>query len=139
MNFSTILKLLAIAGKIKDLVSSLEKLSSLFHEVSSDTTLKSELAKCPTSTKDVADISQKIRTVQNSAGAVLSDKNLKSKYDEVNRLIGHIKVLVSAFTTDTTDAVVLEELSHSYPLQVWMGKVAFEWESIQDDLEGFKL
>lgn len=139
MNFGIILKLMGIIGKLKDLVSSVGKLSSLFHEVSSDPSLKAELAKCPVLTKDVADISQKIRTVQNSAGFVISDKNLKSKYDEVNRLIGYIKVLISAFTADTADTAALEELSHSVLLQGWMEKVAFEWQSIQGSLEGFKL
>lgn len=106
---------------------------------STNKALASAVAASPILAADVADISQKLRTVQQSAGHVGSDKNFLSKVSEAQRLVGHVKDLIAAFNKDTTDPAVLQEVAASTALQSWLAEVMGEWLAIQGALKAFSL
>jgi len=139
MNLNNIFALMGLIGAAQSVVQSVQKLVTLLTKAGSDVALKGALAAAPHTAAAVADISAKLRAVQESAGHVGSDKNLLSKASEVQRLIGHVSSLRQAFTTDTHDPAVLSELSASPVLQAWIGEVVQEWGTVQGGLGAFRL
>jgi len=134
-----IFALLGLIGAAQGLVGAVKRLATLLGRASTDTALKTALAGSPHTSAAISDISAKLRAVQDSAGAVIKDKNLHSKEQELERLISHVRALVSAFTTDTHDPAVLEEVSKSSVLQGWLSEISLEWNTIQGALGAFRL
>ena len=139
MSGINIFQAFGLLSAAQTLAAEVPKLLATVQRLQADPTLVKAVMAAPHLRAAGKDLSGKVRAVQDSAAHVGSNKNFKSKVDELSRLQSHVRALLSAFTTDTHDPEILSEVGRSYVLEAWLSEVSLEWGTVVGALGAFRL